>query len=169
MHVEAIKSIHGYSDWATGKVLDCCEKITPEQFTDDAGLPWGSLRDQLIHTFIAHKRWLCWADGSMDGEEAYALQAEPEDYPDIVSVREMWTEVQRQNQRFLDRMTSADLNRELRVEWPGFEFAIRVEQVMIHIAHHSMQHRTEAAMELSRLGASPGDVDYLFYALEQHG
>jgi uncharacterized damage-inducible protein DinB len=165
MDVATIRSIFGYDRWATDHVLTCCEPLTVEQFTVDRELPWGSIRDQLVHQFIVHKRWLSWADGSLSGEEAYALLANPEDYPDVPAVREMWNDVNLQNTRFLDRMTPDDLVRELRVDAPGAEFALAVGQVMLHIAYHSMQHRTEVTTALTSLGHSPGDIDYLFYAL----
>jgi uncharacterized damage-inducible protein DinB len=167
MTVHVIGSTHGYNAWANRRILDCCDRIGADQLTQDDDSPWGSIRNQLIHQFIVHQRWLSWADGSLSGEEAYALQADPEDYPDADSIRSMWESVEKQTQRYLDRLTEDELNRELRVEYPGAEFAISTGEVMLHIAHHSMQHRTETSMALTRLGASPGDVDYLFYALER--
>lgn len=35
--------------------------------------------------------------------------------------------------------------------------------MMWHVVNHSMQHRSEAAMALTALGRSPGDVDLLDY------
>lgn len=166
MDAEALHAIHGYDAWATERILGCCDQLTTEQFAGHADVPWGSIRNQLVHQFVVHKRWLCWADGSLSGEDAYALQADPLDYPDIGSVREMWSQVSQQNEAFLGRLTPDTLQRMLRVEQPGYEFALSVGDVMLHVAHHSMQHRTETAMALTRLDASPGDIDYLFYALE---
>lgn len=159
--------MHGYDEWANEHVLCCCEQISTDQFTQKDDTPWGSIRNQLVHQFGVHRSWLSWADGSMSGEEAYALQTELSDYQGIDAVRSLWSEVRTQNLAFLERVDDDTLHSVLRVEWPGYQFAVPTWKIMLHIAQHSMQHRTEAAMSLTRLGASPGDIDYLFYALEQ--
>jgi uncharacterized damage-inducible protein DinB len=165
--VDSIRAMFGYNKWATERVLQCCEQLTPAQFTQKDDTPWGSIRNQLVHQFGVHRSWLSWADGSMSAEEAYALRADPDDYPDVSAVRAFWTELSRQNDAFMDRLTPDVLALELRADGPGYQFAIGVSQLMLHIAHHSMQHRTETAMSLTQQGASPGDIDYLHYALEQ--
>jgi uncharacterized damage-inducible protein DinB len=166
MSIDLIRSIHGYNEWANDHILTCCERLTSDQFTQDVDVPWGSIRNQLVHQLIVHKRWLSWADESLSGEDAYALTADPESYPDVSSVRSMWQEVNKQNKAFLYRLTPTELKRELRVENPAAEILIQVDQLMLHIAHHSMQHRTETAMALTTAGNSPGDIDYLFYAIQ---
>jgi uncharacterized damage-inducible protein DinB len=167
MNLEMIRATHGYNDWATEHVLKCCEQISAEEFVREDDTPWGSIRNQLVHQFIVHRRWLSWIDGSLSGEEAYALRADPLDYPDLASVRQMWDALREQNRRFLHSADKSALGRILSVEVPRSEFALPVWQIMLHIAHHSMQHRTETAMSLTHLGASPGDIDYIFYAIDQ--
>jgi uncharacterized damage-inducible protein DinB len=168
MNIEMIRQIHGYNHWATEHVLSFCEQISAEEFIREDDTPWGSIRNQLVHQFIVHRRWLSWIDGSLSGEEAYALRADPLDYPDVTSVRQMWDSLREQNDQFLRSADGSALDRMLSVEMPGAEFALPVWQIMLHIAHHSMQHRTEVATSLTHLGASPGDIDYLFYTLAQN-
>jgi uncharacterized damage-inducible protein DinB len=165
MNLEMIRAIQRYNYWATEHMLTCSDQISTEEFVRDDDTPWGSIRNQLVHQFIVHRRWLSWMDGSLSGEEAYALRVDPADYPDLASVREMWESLREQDERFLQSLDESTLKRALNVEMPGSEFSIPVWQVMLHVAHHSMQHRTESAMSLTRLGASPGDIDYLFFAL----
>ena len=42
-------------------------------------------------------------------------------------------------------------------------------QILLHQALHDAQHRSEAALLLSRLGASTGWLDYLIYIDETRG
>lgn len=167
MHVEMVRDLHYYNDWATGLVLSCAGEITSEQLVAGNDTPWGSIRNQLAHVMDVHRRWLNWADGTMTGEEAYSLSVNYADYPDVAALSELWTDIQAQTHRFLDRMTEEDLTRELTYASDDFGFAIPVGKVMTHIVLHSMQHRAEAAMALTRLGQSPGDIDYIFYAFQQ--
>jgi uncharacterized damage-inducible protein DinB len=167
MSVTTIRAMNSYDAWANERILSCCAQITSDQFTAETDIPWGSIRAQLVHQFIVHRRWLSWADGSLCGEDAYQLAADPVDYPDLDSVRSMWESLNQQNQTFMERLTSEDLERHLTVESPEAGFSIPVSQVLLHICHHSMQHRTETAVALTRFGASPGDIDYIFFALQQ--
>ncbi len=41
-------------------------------------------------------------------------------------------------------------------------------QVMLSVGSHAMGHRTEAAMILSELGSSPGEIDYSYYCWRRH-
>jgi uncharacterized damage-inducible protein DinB len=40
-------------------------------------------------------------------------------------------------------------------------------QVIAHVAHHGMQHRSEAALLLTHFGHSPGDIDMVFWLDER--
>ncbi len=166
MDVTTIRSMIAYDSWANARVLDCCEQLTTAQFIQEDETPWGSIRDQFVHYFLIERRWLSWADGSLSGEDAYGLQADPLDYPDLTAVRQMWQENDVQMQAFMNQLTGSTLERSLEVEWPGFAFSVPIWQVLIHISQHSMQHRTEITVASSKLGASPGDLDYLFFVLE---
>ena len=42
-------------------------------------------------------------------------------------------------------------------------------QQMIHLVNHTTQHRSEVAAVLTRLGRSPGWLDFLLYVDEQQG
>lgn len=167
MHVEMVRDLHEYDHWVMTRVLDYADAVTPEQLVAESDLPWGSIRNQLAHVMDVHRRWLNWADGTMTGEEAYQLSVDYADYPSVDSLRELWAPIQEQTERFLGRMTPEDLQRELSYRSEDFGFAIPVGKVMTHIVLHSMQHWAEAATELTRLGQSPGDIDYIFYVFQQ--
>ena len=104
----------------------------------------------------------------MSGEDAYALTLDPSDFPDLDSIRTKWMEIQAKIDAFLERTTEDDMQRILVVESrDDFRLALPVWKVMLHIANHWMQHRTEIAMAVTELGCSPGDLDYIFYAMAE--
>jgi uncharacterized damage-inducible protein DinB len=167
MTLEVIRSFHHYNEWAMERVLEQAEQISGPDFVAEDDTPWGSIRNQLVHLVNVHWSWLSWCDGSMSGEEAYALTLDFDDYQTLDRVRVKWEEVRGQTNAFLERATTDDMQRVLASEGDGYSFSLPTWQVMLHIANHSMQHRTEIAMSLTKLGRSPGNVDYIFFALEQ--
>ncbi|HYU21327.1 MAG TPA: DinB family protein [Chloroflexota bacterium] len=45
----------------------------------------------------------------------------------------------------------------------GAEFRLPLWQMMLHVANHGTQHRSEVAALLTGFGQSPGDLDLLVY------
>jgi uncharacterized damage-inducible protein DinB len=45
----------------------------------------------------------------------------------------------------------------------GETWAYPLWQMLIHQVNHATQHRSEAAMLLTQMGCSPGDLDLLIY------
>ena len=43
------------------------------------------------------------------------------------------------------------------------EYVTPLWQVLLHLANHGTQHRSEVAAELTRAGRSPGNLDYIVY------
>lgn len=166
METGMIRSLLAYDSWATERVLTCCDQLSNAQFIQDDVTPWGSIRNQFVHQLLIQRRWVSWVDGSLSGEDAYSLEDDPIEYPDVEAVRRMWHQVDVQTNDFVSRATETDLERELRVESAEFSLLLPAWQALVHIAQHSMQHRTEITVALTQFGASPGDIDYLFFALE---
>jgi hypothetical protein len=48
---------------------------------------------------------------------------------------------------------------------PGRVFGSDRWQVLHHVVLHGMQHHAEIAAQLTSQGLSPGDIDFVFYAL----
>jgi uncharacterized damage-inducible protein DinB len=46
------------------------------------------------------------------------------------------------------------------------EEGVAVWQMLTHVINHGTQHRSEAALILTEIGRSPGEIDMIFYAEE---
>src|SRR5262249_822592 len=108
--------------------------------------------------------WLAWWDGSLRPEEARRLRLKPDDYPDVTAIRAMWETVEQGTQGFLDGLSEAQLVREYTNAQPdGRVFRLTLWQMMLHVANHGTQPRSEVAAMLTGIGHSPGDLDALIY------
>jgi uncharacterized damage-inducible protein DinB len=108
--------------------------------------------------------WLQWWSGVLSADEAYRLQVDPADFPDLESMRSFHEQVRQELRAFLDRLGEDDTQRVLSHTMPdGTAFRMRLWQLMLHVANHGTQHRSEVAALMTAAGASPGDLDLVFY------
>ena len=164
MLAEAIRALYGYSAQATARVLDAAEALTFEQFVAPALGDQRSIRETLVHYLDTQQGWLSWWDGSLPAAEAYAFTLDPESFPDAASIRRAWDGVNRQTEAFLGTLTDDDMPREYVATLPdGAEFRMVLWHMLLHVANHGTQHRSEAASMLTALGHSPGPLDLMWY------
>ncbi|HEU5194155.1 MAG TPA: DinB family protein, partial [Methylomirabilota bacterium] len=118
-----------------------------------------SLRDTLVHTMGAQwlylERW--------HGRSPRAMPAAG-DFPDLAAIRARWAVIDRDTDAFVAGVDDAALARVVEyVNMQGERWAYPLWQQMIHQVNHATQHRSEAAMLLTRAGHSPGLLDYLYF------
>ena len=159
--LDAIKTLYAYNRWANRRVLDAAAAIDPETFIAEApGEP--SIRDTLVHVVSAQQLWRRrWLGESPRGAW------DPADFPDVATLREHWEREDDETAAFLAGLTDADLQRVVAYRnQRGEPWAYPLWQQMLHQANHAQQHRSEAALLLTRAGSSPGSLDLLVYVDE---
>ena len=160
--LEAIRELYAYSAWGNARILDTVEQLTPEQFTAP-GDGVDSIRDTLVHTASAQWLWLERWRGPSPTE-----LWDPADFPDIASLRVRWDEVEEATSQYVATLREPDLARVVSyVNFHGETWAYPLWQQLLHQVNHATQHRSEAALLLTRLGFSPGWLDLLVYVDEQ--
>ena len=162
--LEGIRDLYAYSAWANARILDTAEQLTPEQFTTSVD-GCGSIRDTLVHTASAQWLWLeRWRDSSP--RELW----DPASFADIAELRIRWEEVEAATSEYVAELREPDLARVVSyVNFQGERWAYPLWQQLLHQVNHATQHRSEAALLLTRLGYSPGWLDLLVYVDEQVG
>jgi uncharacterized damage-inducible protein DinB len=156
---EVIRSLYRYNDWANQRILEASARLTPAQLREGGGASFDSIRDTLVHTMGAQwlylERW--------HGRSPRALPAAA-DFPDLAAIRTRWDRIERDTQAFVAAVTDADLTRVVEyTNTRGERWAYPLWQQMIHQVNHATQHRSEAAVMLTKLGSSPGWLDLLYF------
>lgn len=163
MFLEAMRQLYRYHVEVTDRVLSTAENLTDSEFTSVVVPGQLPVRDTLVHMVDAETCHFKWLDGSMGRDESFNRKFPVENYPDVAALRSFWSEVSGETAAFIASMSSdADLERVCTWTRPGGTVREReVWRVMLHVANHATQHRSEVAMMLTALGHSPGDLDML--------
>lgn len=170
MLAATLRTQYAYNSWATRRVLDTAAKLTPEQLDEPGTAGHGSVRETFIHLMEAHHGWLSWWDGSLSAEESYALTMDRAAFPDISSLKVAWSEIERQTEAFVRGLSGADPERVYSMSMPnGGVWEMALWGMMLHVANHGTQHRSEIAALLTGFGHSPGDLDLLYFLARPPG
>ena len=139
-------------------------KLTPEEWTQPARLSHGSIRGAMVHTMAAEFLW------RMRFQEGVSLNSMPQEgeFPTLESLQARWAKEEKSMRAYLASLSEADLNRKISyTNTKGVPFENLLWQMLAHVVNHGTQFRSEAAVRLTRLSTSPGDLDLIAYIREK--
>jgi len=151
MNAAEIRFLFSYDRWATRKVLEATRGVGPEVWGATGVVGDRGLGSILLHMLGANMRWrhAFLQDGLEPRPEEGPLQA-------VDGLRALWDEELDATQAWLE---TVDDNFVAYVHE-----GVPVWQMLLHLANHGTQHRSEAAVLLTEAGHSPGDLDLIDYA-----
>ncbi len=171
MTKDDIQLLYEYDRWANDRVLKAASSLSSEQFTQDLGSSFPSVRDTLVHILSGEWGWLAyWKGPSHDPGFLPDLKARietlfsTERFPNIATVRLKWMEVEGEIAEFVTGLTNESLERVL----PFRTGKIKLMHLMQHLANHSTYHRGQVAMMMRQLGAEPLATDFHVFLLERN-
>ena len=160
-----LRTLLDFHYWARDRMLDAIEPLTPEQWTQDLGNSFRSVRDTVAHIYSAewiwHARWM--------GESPTA-PLRFEDYPDLDALRTPWRSLEAQYRAMLAAETAESVARVLDYHLlsgqPGRSTFWHMVQ---HVVNHGTYHRGQVTTMLRQLGtAPPKSLDLIAYYRERH-
>ena len=162
MNKQDILVLYQYNQWSTKKILDTASKVTEEQFLAPAPFPHGGLRGTLVHALFAEWIWRMRWEGTSP-----TSRLKPEEFPTFDSLRTRWAEEEKLLMAFVEHVTDERLNESFAYKsTAGKPYERLLWQAMAHLVNHGTQHKTEAAAILTGYGHSPGDIDMIYYLIE---
>lgn len=163
MRVAAIQRLYAHHSEMTDRVLETSAGLSLAEFTEDVITGQPAIRDTLVHAIATETRHLRWIDGSLSHAESFGRDFPPAEYPDVPTVSTFWRAVSSETHAFLDVLGDDEELARTFSRPNGDEASVtRVRwEVLLHVANHWTQHRSEVAVMLTALGRSPGDLDLL--------
>ena len=152
MDAAGLRELYDHHAWAMDRLLARALEV-PTELAAEASRPDGlSLRDTLAHIVSAEGRWL---RRFQRREEHVRFR------PDSVAgVASGWMALQAEMRAFLAGLESADLGRAIMRNTHDRDRGT-LGAGITHVILHGAQHTAEAAELLTRLGHSPGQLDYM--------
>jgi len=169
MSAEHYRLLSHYNVWANALVVaKAAEASEADYFAPAAGLSFGSLHATLVHIMLGELVWLSRWQGEKppealkDGRQAATI-AQTE-VPTFAALREMWDRERANQEAFFASLTDAQVEAPLAYEDQyGNSNSQPLWQLMTHLLNHDTQFRAEAAVRLTQLGLSPGDLDLIVW------
>lgn len=149
-----------YAYWARDRVLAQVAKVDAQEYVSARNLPSGSLRGTLVHLLSAEVVWR----NRWQGVSPRSLLTEA-DIPTFDALTRLWALEEAKMRAFLDDLAPEALAADLHYysTLANREYTQPLWQLMVHVVNHGAQHRAEAALVLTDLGLSPGDLDMIVY------
>jgi uncharacterized damage-inducible protein DinB len=160
MDLETIQNLYSYNYWANGRILDTVARVDAAHWAKLTELSHTSLQGTLAHILAAEWVW------RMRTQERISPTGIPPEWGsfDLESLQARWQEEERRMRSYLASLDDAGLQERIPYQnTRGAPYQRLLWQILVHVVNHGTQHRSEAAIVLTSLGASPGDLDMIYY------
>jgi uncharacterized damage-inducible protein DinB len=160
MNANAFRYFYDYHFAENRKIWDSyITSLSHEQFTQNMGYSYGSVRDQLVHLMNVDEGWF----SELRGVEI--PEAGPGAYDDRESIRAHWDSVEKNMREYLTKLRDELLFEKPIVE-PEEDKDLIVWQVLLHVINHGTDHRAQLLRFLNDMGVNTKSQDFIFYVYD---
>lgn len=160
MTVEQLSLLVAYNRWANTRLLEAAESLSVPELERDLRASFDSLQGTLIHILWGEQGWLhLWREGT------FLPDPVPGEYPDLASLKNVWSQHQEAYAAYLHGLTQAQLDAP-RAVGPN---TYALGELIQHILNHSTYHRGQVTLLLRQLGHEPPSTDYRRFLTEARG
>ena len=166
MRRQDLETLFGFSYWMKDRVLECAAKLTKAEFLAPSGVTTRNLRATLVHTLDVEWSWRARLQG--ESEEVWKKELPLDNYPTAKALIDHWQRDEREMKAWLatlddDRLARThDLAPSSTMSTPKNRYPLWY--YVLHIHTHTQQQLGDAAVLLTRMRQSPGNIEFLDYA-----
>jgi uncharacterized damage-inducible protein DinB len=170
MRRKDLETLFGFSYWTKDRVLECAAKLTTAEFQAPSGLTTRDLRGTLVHTLDVEWSWRARLQGQP--EEVWKRELPVSDYPTAKALIDHWRRDEQEMRAWLATLDDGRLA-EIHDLEPTKVMATPTERYplwyyVLHIHTHTQQQLGDAAVLLTRMRQSPGNIEFLDFADHLH-
>jgi uncharacterized damage-inducible protein DinB len=152
---EEVGELLEYLFWARDRILAASAALTESEFRSGDTVTTRDLRATLVHQLENEWAWrIRLSQGAFPVRDVL-----PTDYPSLDALVDHWHREERDLRAWFGQLS----DRDLAAQPPGDENALALWRYLLYVVNHGTQQFTEAAVLLTRLGHSPGEIGYLAF------
>ncbi len=141
--------------WVRDRVLAAAASLTEREFRSSATVTTRSLRATLVHQLECEWAWrIRLREGAFPEGDLV-----PGDYPTLPSLEARWQREEGELRAWFEGLSDSDLA----MPPPGDDNPLVLWRYLVYVVNHGTQQFSEAAVLLTRLGHSPGEIGYLAF------
>ena len=152
-----IYELLAYDGWATAKLLEAVEILSPEQFVHEFAGSLSSVRQQFVHLLSVVDRY----------RARLAQEVVPDVLPESFATPQdliiYEAQVRRRLNDFINGLTENELGRVQDHPTRRGSFRASVEQTLIHMVNHATYHRGQIACLLKLHDVDFADTDFIIW------
>lgn len=156
MQHEDLGALIDYGYWVRDRVLAAAASLSESQFRSGDTVVTRDLRATLVHQLENEWAWrVRLSEGAFpDGDLA------PSDYPSLAVLVDQWRREERALRTWFDGLSDSDLSERP----PGDDNVLPRWRYLVYVVTHGIQQFSEAAVMLTHLGHSPGEIGFLEFS-----
>ena len=166
MRRKDLETLFDFSYWMKDRVLECAEKLTRAEFQAPSGVTTRDLRGTLVHTLDVEYSWRARLQGKPEAVWKKELRAT--DYPTAKALIDHWRRDEREMKTWLATLDDDGLAQIHELQPDPSKERFPLWYYVMHIHTHTQQQLSDAAVLLTRMRQSPGNVDFLDFADHLH-
>ena len=166
MRRKDLETLFLFSYWMKDRVLECAAKLTTAEFQAPSGVTSRDLRGTLVHTLDVESSWR--ARLQRRPETEWKKELAVTDYPRAAALIEHWRRDEAEMRAWLATLDDDALAQIHELQPDPSKERFPLWYYVMHIHTHTQQQLSDAAVLLTRMRQSPGNVDFLDFADHLH-
>ena len=160
MRQQEIAEALAYLYWMRDRIAAAAGQLSEAQFRSDVPSATRSLRGTLAHQLECEWAWrIRLTTGAFPDEDVFA----PEDFASAGALAERWREEEQAVRTWIATLTDDALA----ARPPGDGNTLARWRYLAYVVNHGTQQFSEAAVLLTRMSCSPGEIGYLEFCMQQ--
>jgi uncharacterized damage-inducible protein DinB len=161
-----LEMLYDFGYWVRDRILESAAKLSKAEFTMPSALTTRNLRGTLVHTLDVEWSWRARLQGQP--ESVWKKELSVRDYPTVDALAAHWRRDESEMRAWLASLDDDRLAHTFDPT-PSTAMATPKERYplwyyVLHIHTHTYQQLSDAAVLLTRMRRSPGNIEFLEYA-----
>ena len=157
---QMLLTLYAYNEWANHRIFEAAEKVASADLAISAADGERTLQELLFHIVRVEWHWR----NLVQFKARPTHPPQPEEYADLGALRAFSQEEARLSKALVEGLSEEETNAVIQVmDRNGQPSSLVVWHALMQLVSHGIQHRSEAAMRLTTLGQSPGDIDFILF------